>query len=241
MKLTRRLVEKSCQRKRGTRIPYTFRTRYLGGNRFATTACPVTAITRANFKWKKKKTRKRGKKKKSNIKQLSAKKYSKTKLNYIWWAIFFFLKKKVNSQSWVASFLQANTHNLYRHPLFWAAQCIYIDTNIEEQNDDERGQSGRIPRDLKSFWLCDMVGGGSLRCNIYNIPPSWNVVRVQFHQKNPCSCVWPDGLILHAVHIMMGRDGGKKSGGRARTWHAKSVPELYSSAGQLETGVCCIY
>lgn len=43
--LTRTPAGKTCQRKKGTEIPYTFRTRYLGGNRFATTACPATAIS----------------------------------------------------------------------------------------------------------------------------------------------------------------------------------------------------
>lgn len=52
-RLTRRLEEKSCPQRREIGIPYTFRTRYLGGSRFAMTACPATANATQ--------TRKRGK------------------------------------------------------------------------------------------------------------------------------------------------------------------------------------
>ena len=39
---TRKLQEISCQQRRETRIPYTFRIRYPEGSRFATFAYPVT-------------------------------------------------------------------------------------------------------------------------------------------------------------------------------------------------------
>lgn len=51
-RLTRRLEEKTCQQRKETGIPYTFRIRYLGDNHFATIACPATKRKRQRHKHK---------------------------------------------------------------------------------------------------------------------------------------------------------------------------------------------
>lgn len=56
--LTRKLQEISCQQRRETRIPYTFRIRYPEGSRFATFAYPVTRKIAKRVKTDSRETRK---------------------------------------------------------------------------------------------------------------------------------------------------------------------------------------